>query len=197
MLKVAYKRKFCVLLKLLGVVFMLNFKRKRGLNPNLVKRVVSSMLMLGIFGGNVGQVNFASASLSFENGIIADIPPRTPTRGVRFNPVEEHVEDSIARRLRLNFAEEHNPLLRSDIGVNTEEINFAVILTNILRRHNVRRFRDLPIPLQRQLEWELDPELINNIRRNESPSILYTLVDVISTVTSNVASFVQSYFNNN
>lgn len=130
---------------------MLNFKRKRGSNPNLVKRIVSSMLMFGILGTNTGQVNFASVSLSFEKAVIADIPPR---RVVRFNPAEEHIEDSTAKKFRLNSAEEHNPLLRSDVGVNTEEPSDPA--EAFLRYHNANDFAKLPLNAQKQLVWELD-----------------------------------------
>lgn len=271
MFKVAYKRKFCVLLKLLGVVFMLNFKRKRVLNPNLMVKVILLSVFIGAFTVTASlSVDAAQISLEEELAILTGqdnhskylpndseeeeedcyepselsmmseyIPPRAPTGG---NNRNEMGSESVEERQKIDqdwevliFNDRENQrqatmgtrqyfanILSSQrephdtaeenaatTNVNTqpEPIDYGepsdpaeAALINALRRHNVRRFRDLPIPLQRQLEWELDSDLINNIRRNESPAICIlanVIVNVISTVTSNVASFVQSYFNNN
>lgn len=253
---------------------MLNFKRKRVLNPNLiVKFVVLSMLMFGIFGGNVGQINFASASYEENvpgtriveidpaerhavpnrrdrwfgfNRVVNPVEDGTPVRIVEVDPAEENIRRRARRNptIRQNAAPtggnnrnergRHNP---GEFGFNREiyvpmrrvnvdptrrvpnaaEENAATTnvntqpgpidygepsspveaaLINVLRRYNVRRFEDLPVSLQRQLEWELNPDLINNIRRNEAPAICI-LANVIVNVISNVASFVQSYFNSN
>ena len=83
---------------------MLNFKRKRVLNPNLiVKFVVLSMLMFGILGTNTGQVNFANASYE------EDVPG---TRIVEIDPAERHaVPNRRDRWFGFNRAERHAPVV--------------------------------------------------------------------------------------